>query len=132
MIAPNGEHPEAAQQIQIAAALTVIEILPRAAAKADIVSDRLEYPHHLLVEMAAMHRETLGFALCEQCGDIVCHADQCPTGAAAAESVRAAEIYRNLGRGTDVLGLDQLMSGAVERTRPGLSNRRPRSSMARA
>ena len=49
VITTNGEDAKAAQQVEIASALSIVEILPLAATKPDIVADRLEDPNHLLV-----------------------------------------------------------------------------------
>jgi hypothetical protein len=65
MIAADGKHAKSAQQIQIARAIPVIQIRTLAAAKADVISDGLEHPHHLFVQMAREHREPIALALVE-------------------------------------------------------------------
>ena len=81
MIAPDGEHPEAAEQVEIFRARAVPQILPLAAHETRIVADGLEHPHHLLVHKARVQRVAFGFALCEQGFDINAHFDL-PRGAA--------------------------------------------------
>ena len=66
MIAADREHAEAAQQVEIAVALAVVEVLAASLAKADIIADRPQHPDHLLVEAAAMQAEALGFVALEQ------------------------------------------------------------------
>src|SRR5215470_15955859 len=73
MIAPYAEYPEAAQQIEIASALAIVEILPRATTPADIVADRAEDLHHLLIEMANMHRIAVTLMPREELCHIVIH-----------------------------------------------------------
>jgi hypothetical protein len=60
-----------------------------AATKSDILADRLQHSHHLLVEMPAMYGIPVGFALGEQCGDIVAHSVKPP--AAPAKPAPAAK-----------------------------------------
>ena len=74
MIAADREHAEAAEQVQIAGALAVVEIGALAAAEADVIADGAQDPHHLLVEMAAVQPVAFGLALVMQGGDIVGHA----------------------------------------------------------
>jgi hypothetical protein len=49
VIASDGEDAEAAQQVEIARAFSVVEVLASAATKPDVVADRLEDANHLLV-----------------------------------------------------------------------------------
>src|SRR5215467_7550752 len=65
VIAPDSEYAEAAQQIEIALPLAIIEILTSAATKADIVAYRAEDSHHLLVQMTNVHRIPVTFVLRE-------------------------------------------------------------------
>ncbi len=54
MVPADAEHPEAAEEIEIARSGPVIEILADAAREADIVADGPEHPNHLLIKVAAM------------------------------------------------------------------------------
>ena len=62
MIAADGENAEAAQQIEIARAVAVVEILACAAAEPHVIADGAQHPDHLLVEMAAVHVIAVGLA----------------------------------------------------------------------
>src|SRR5262249_50883737 len=73
VISPDRENTKAAQKVEIADALPIVQILPLAAAKADIVSNGFEDPNHLLIEMASMHGKTVEFALRKQVSDVVRH-----------------------------------------------------------
>ena len=53
------------------APVPIVQILPAAAAKADIVADRLQHPHHLLIEMARVQSIALRFTLLEQGRNII-------------------------------------------------------------
>ena len=70
MVTTDREHAESAEQVEVAAALAVVQILPGAAAEACVVADRLENPHQLAVEVPAMHGIALGFPLIEQSGQV--------------------------------------------------------------
>ena len=61
VIAADREHAEAAQQIEIFLVLPVIEILPLAAAEADVEADRLQDADELFVQIAAVQCPSLGF-----------------------------------------------------------------------
>src|SRR6185437_886087 len=69
MIASDGKGSIAAQQVEIANAITIIKILGIAAAKADVVSDRLENAHHLFVQIAAVCQIAAPLSLREAIGD---------------------------------------------------------------
>ena len=71
MVAPDAEHAEAAQQVEIARARGIEQILTGAAAELDVIADRAQHADHLLVEMAAVHVIAVGLALGEQRGDAV-------------------------------------------------------------
>ena len=73
MIPPDRENTEATQQVKIAIAFPVVEILALAATKTDIVSNGPQDPNHLLIEMANVHGKTVAFALRKQVSDVVCH-----------------------------------------------------------
>src|SRR5262249_41650029 len=73
VISSDRKNAKAAQQVEIADALPIVEILPLAAAKADIVSNGFEDPNHLLIEMARMHGKTVAFALRKQVSDVARH-----------------------------------------------------------
>src|SRR5262249_7072472 len=70
MIAPDREHPVSAQEVEIFASLAVEQILSGAAAESNIVSDRAQDPHHLLVEMARMSLISVCFVLRIEVRDI--------------------------------------------------------------
>jgi hypothetical protein len=80
MIAPDRENAEAAEQIEIAAAVTVVELLPLPFAEADVVADRPQNPHHLFIEMAAVQPVTVSLAFGKQPGDVVPHARRSTLG----------------------------------------------------
>jgi hypothetical protein len=62
VIAADGEDPEAAQQVEVAPVIAVIEILALAALEPDVESDRPQHAHELLVEMARVKDVALGLA----------------------------------------------------------------------
>jgi len=66
VIAPEREHPETAQQIEILPVLAVVEVLAASLAKANIIADGLENADHLLVEAALVQAEAIGFMGLEQ------------------------------------------------------------------
>ena len=70
MIAPERENAPARQQVEIAFSVAIPQILPGASGKADVVADRLQHAHHLLVEMAGVQRIAFGFASGRQRGEI--------------------------------------------------------------
>src|SRR3954454_9663020 len=72
MIAPDREHTIAAQQIKIPLTLAIVEVLSLSLAKADVIPDGPEHPHHLLVEPTGVEIEALGFVGGEQGRDIEC------------------------------------------------------------
>src|SRR3954469_1620937 len=72
MIAPDREHAIAAQQINIPLTLAIVEVLSLSLAKADVIPDGPEHPHHLLVEPTGVEIEALGFVGGEQGRDIEC------------------------------------------------------------
>ena len=73
VIAPDREHAVAAQQVEIFRALAVEQILPGAAAEADIVAQRLQHAHHLLVEVARVHGKAIRFAVGVELRNIQAH-----------------------------------------------------------
>src|SRR5450759_1524653 len=71
MIAPDRKHSEATQQVEIADPLAIEQILAAAATEADVVADRSQHAHHLLVQVGSMHRVAVAFARGEQSGDVL-------------------------------------------------------------
>ena len=71
MVAPDAEHAEAAQQVEIARARGIEQILTGAATELDVIADRPQHADHLLVEMAAVHVIAVGLPLGEHRGDAV-------------------------------------------------------------
>src|SRR5262249_6161992 len=71
MVAADREDAEPAEQVEIARAGAVVEILTGAAAEADVVADGPEHSYHLLVEKPAMHRPALVLARGEQAGHLI-------------------------------------------------------------
>ena len=69
MVAADAEDAEAAQQIEIARARGIEQILTRAAAELDVIADGPQHADHLLVEMAAVHVIAVGLPLGEHRGD---------------------------------------------------------------
>jgi hypothetical protein len=63
MIAPDREHAVSAQEVEIFVAFAVEQILSGAAAEPNIIPNRAEDANHLLVEMARMSLEAVGFVL---------------------------------------------------------------------
>src|SRR5260370_40005301 len=78
MIAAEGKHAETAQKIKITRALPVIEIRSLTSAEPDIVSDGFEHSHHLIAQMAAVHRVSVGLVAREKRGHIDANVRQCP------------------------------------------------------
>src|SRR5215469_5367268 len=60
MIAADREDTEPAQQVEVLRSTPIIEIGPLTSAEVDVVANRSEYPHHLLIEMAGVHRVAVG------------------------------------------------------------------------
>ena len=73
VIAPDREHAVAAQQVEIFRALAVEQILPGAAAEADIIAQRFQHAHHLLVEMTRVGGKAIGFAFGVELRNIQAH-----------------------------------------------------------
>jgi hypothetical protein len=73
MIAAEREDAEAAQQVEIAIARSVEQILAFAGCKAHVEADGLEDPDHLLVQMLPVQGVSLRLPRCEQRCDIVVH-----------------------------------------------------------
>ena len=66
MIAADREYAIAAQEVEVADSIAVIQVLPASPAKTDIVPDGPQHTDHLLVEAAGVEAETLGFVGCEK------------------------------------------------------------------
>src|ERR1700730_5894438 len=63
MIASDREYPISAQKIEVLGARAIVQVLSGAAAKAHVVTDGPQNPHHLLIEMARMHLIAVGVVL---------------------------------------------------------------------
>jgi hypothetical protein len=63
MVAADGKHAETAQQVKIPRTVAVIEILPFAAAKADIKVDRLKHPHQLVIAVPSVQLIAIALVL---------------------------------------------------------------------
>ena len=87
--APDGEHAESAQQVEIFGALPVPQILALAPDEACVEADGLEHPHHLLVQMARVQPITFGFALSEQGFDVNAHFNLPPPGRGTVAPVKS-------------------------------------------
>ena len=70
MIAPNRKYAKPAQQVEIADVLAIEQILAAAAAEADIVTDRSQHAHHLLVQVGSMHSVPIALSTGEHRGDV--------------------------------------------------------------
>ena len=70
MVAADGEHAPATEEIEVLVALAVEQILALAGTKADIVADRLQHADHLLVHVGGVQRVAFRLPLCEQRADI--------------------------------------------------------------
>src|SRR5262249_27034674 len=66
MVPAERKYSEAAQQVEIAVSLPVIEVLAASLAKADVIPDGLEHTDHLLIEAAAMQVKAAGFMAFKQ------------------------------------------------------------------
>ena len=66
MVAPDREHAKAGQQVEIARAVAIVEVLPLPLLEADIVADSLENPDELLVQIPIMQGAALGLTVREQ------------------------------------------------------------------
>src|SRR5262249_54378130 len=66
MVAPDREHAETAEEIKIACAVAIVEILPLPLLEADIVADGLEHPNKLLVQVTRMQGAALRLAIREK------------------------------------------------------------------
>src|SRR5262249_12064381 len=74
MVAADREHSPAAQEIEVAVALGVEQILAAPGPEAHVEADGFEQPHHLLVEMLGMQRIALLLAFDEQRRGVQGHA----------------------------------------------------------
>ena len=70
MVPPDGKNAKSAQQIEIAIAGAVVEVLALALLEADIVADGLEDADELLIQVARMQRAALRLALGEHLGNV--------------------------------------------------------------
>src|SRR5450759_3215604 len=55
------------QEIEVSRPVAVKEILPFTAAKTDVIADRFEHPHQLLIAVAAVQLKAIAFVAREQC-----------------------------------------------------------------
>src|SRR5260370_41806876 len=78
MIAADREHAPPAQQVEVAFAVLVEQVLTASGTEADVEADGLEHAHHLPVEMARMQRGALRFPLGEQRRGVQGHASLPP------------------------------------------------------
>ena len=76
MIAPQREHPEAAQQIEVTVALGVEQVGSLGAHVIDGEAERAQDPNQLRIEMALEQRELIGAPLLDQLCQIDRH--RCP------------------------------------------------------
>ncbi|MGY4486762.1 hypothetical protein ACVWWR_005953 [Bradyrhizobium sp. LM3.2] len=65
MIAPDRKHAKAGQKVEIARAVSVVEVLPLPLLEADVIADGLEHPNELLVHMPIMQGAALGLTVRE-------------------------------------------------------------------
>src|SRR5215212_6055603 len=66
MIAPERENTKTAEEIEVAAVVAVVEVLPASTPEGYIVADRPQHADHLLIEMAGMQGEAFGLVTVEQ------------------------------------------------------------------
>src|ERR1700680_183138 len=74
MIAADREHAPSAQEIEVALAVLVEQVLTPPGTEANIEADGLEHADHLRIEMARMQGVALGFPLGEQRRGVQGHA----------------------------------------------------------
>ena len=70
MIAANRKNAEPAQQVEITRAVAVEQILALPLLKTDIIADRLQDAHQLLVEITSMHGTALRLAVHKHLGNV--------------------------------------------------------------
>ena len=70
MIAADREHAKAAQQVEIACPVAIVEILALPFLEADIVADGLKHADHLLVQVARVHGTALRLPLRKHLGNV--------------------------------------------------------------
>ena len=70
MVAADREHAKAAQQVEIARAVAIEQILALALLKADVVADGLEHAYQLLVQVARMHGTALRLPVHKHLGNV--------------------------------------------------------------
>ena len=73
VVAADREDAEAAQQIEIALAIPIVEVLPASLAKPHIISDGPQHPDHLLIETARVQAKAFRFVGVEQGCDVDSH-----------------------------------------------------------
>src|ERR1700674_4478118 len=74
MIAADREHAPTAQEIEVAVAVLVEQVLTAPGTEADIEADGFQHADHLSIEMARMQRVALVFPLGEQRRGVQGHA----------------------------------------------------------
>ena len=70
MVAADRENAESRQQIEIARAIAIEQILPYAALEPDIVANGFQHLHELLVQVPRMHAAALPFACDKHLGNV--------------------------------------------------------------
>jgi hypothetical protein len=70
VVPPDCKNAKAAEKIEVADAVAIVEVLALPLLEADIVSDRLQDADQLLVEVARMHGTALRLAFSEQAGNV--------------------------------------------------------------
>ena len=70
MVAADCKDTKTAQKVEVAGAVTIVEILALSLLEPDIVSDRLENANQLLVQMPRVHRAALRLALHKHLGNV--------------------------------------------------------------
>jgi hypothetical protein len=66
VVAPDREHAPAGEQVEIAVALRVEEVLPARLGVRDVVADRLQHLHDLPIQILVVQRVLLGQTLGDQ------------------------------------------------------------------
>src|ERR1700736_6180540 len=96
MIAADSKNAPSAEEVEIAVAGAIEQILALAGAKADIEAERLHHPHHHLVQMLGVQAIALRFPLREHGADV--EAPAAPVGFHLV-NLRVAH-FRRLARAT--------------------------------
>src|ERR1700730_3262999 len=70
MIAPDSKNAPSAEEVKIAVAAAIEQILALASTKADVEAERLQHAHHHLVQMLRVQTITLRFPLGQHGADV--------------------------------------------------------------